>query len=134
MLRQYWGKEVVVNPVSQYWCSTESSYWTNSHSVPECLRIRKAHKGSDCHITPDSLDWFNDIIVQRVNSSHHCLLQWTALKCKTLGAMVVHTVHKRCSSDIRSTQQTWRTCTHNWWIGSRTAAPLCGRTFNNCIS
>jgi len=56
--------------------------------------------------------------------------KWTALKCKTLGAMVVHTVHKGCSSDIRSTRHTWRTCTDNWWVGSRTTAPPCGRAFN----
>jgi len=60
---------------------------------------------------------------------HNHNFQWTALKCKTLGAMVVHTVHKGCSSDIRSTRHTWRTSTDNWWVGSLTAAPPCGQAY-----
>jgi len=50
---------------------------------------------------------------------------------------VVHTVHKGCSSDIRSTRHTWRTCTDNWWVGSRNAAPRAAGhliTVNNSIS
>jgi len=33
-------------------------------------------------------------------------------------------------ADIRSTWHTWRTCTDNWWVGSRTPTPPCGRAFN----
>jgi len=35
-------------------------------------------------------------------------------------------------ADIRSTRHTWRTCTDNWWVGLRTAAPPCGQAFNYC--
>jgi len=58
--------------------------------------------------------------------------KWTALKCKTLSAMVVHTVNKGCCSNIRSTRTHEEHAPIIDGLGCAPPPPPCSRAFNYC--
>jgi len=69
----------------------------------------------------------NEVCLCGVKSNYYYNCEWTALKCKTLGAIPVHAVHKGWGvHDTRHEE------TDNWWVGLHTAAPPWGRAFNYC--
>ena len=55
----------------------------------ECATPPNVHPTSRHVTASDEFTWPSPTLVLQA-------IKWTALKCKTLGAMVVHTVHKGC--------------------------------------
>ena len=130
LLRINFGSHLSYSSITSAVLSYQMSQFEQIESSWQLRKFMATFIRTSRHIRVQSCIHRRPTAMWHQNNIDPTLIQWTALKCKTLGAMVVHTEHKGCSSDIRSTRHTRRTCTDNWWVGSRTAAPPCGGAYN----